>query len=427
MALLQDGRIEEAEKSFLAALIESPAHAPSSVQLARIYSRSGRGEEARRTLQQALEHRPDGIVLLNELGSLLLGEKEAEEARTLFERAAAVDPKNPRARLGLAESLGERGDLAGALEALNEASSLGVFHPGLDVYRATVLTRLGRAVEAFTVLERVLERNPDATEAERQLGLLSYALNRDSEAAHFLERALERNPADAEVRITLGKLFFRRADYESARRVFEALPASEEAHFYLGEIERSSQRFEDAAAHYRTSSSAAARRGLGAALLKLGRYEEGEKALEEALAIETDPRARAETLYLLGTLRSERRDDEGAVAALTEASKTNPHHLEARYLLGTTLARLGRRDEAERELEAFRRLKAFDEQKGRLELAILERPAEAGSYQPLIELYLEHGRAAEALPLLEKALSLAPEDQGLRELSARLRESESRC
>ena len=119
---------------------------------------------------------------------------------------------------------------------------------------------------------------------------------------------LARSPADAEARVTLGKIFFRRADYEQARvtfdRVLEYDDANEQAHFYLGEIERASQRFEEAAHHYQKADSAAARK----------------------------------------------------------------------------------------ELEAFRSLKAFEERKEKLELAILERPAEADSYRPLIELYLEHGR-----------------------------------
>lgn len=366
-------------------------------------------------------------MLLNELGSLLLGEGKAAEARPIFERAISVEPSNPRARLGLARSLGETGDLSGALGALDAASALGVRHPGLEIYRAMVLSSLGRTAEAVSILERIVERNPGAPEAERQLGLVAYRLNRDSQALELLTRALERNPEDAEVRLTLGRLFFRRADYESAKRAFEALPSSEEAQFYLGEIESASQRFEEAARHYEKSESAAARNGLGEALLKLGRYGEAEKALEEALAIEAAPRVRAKTLYLLGSLRAERGDDEGAIAALTEASKSDPYHSGARYLLGTALARLGRVEESRSELELFRDLKAFEERKEKLELAILERPAEASCYRPLIELYLEHGRGAEALPFLEKALALDPEDPALLELSARVREAKPRC
>ncbi len=426
LAFFKEGRLEEAEKAFLTALSESPAHAPSSVQLARIYSRWGRPEDARRTLQLALERRPNGIVLLNELGSLLLSETRAAEARPIFERAVAVEPGNPRARLGLAESLGELGNLEGALAELDEARSLDIRHPGLEVYRATLLSDLGRPGEAIEVLESALESTPDAPEAQRLLGLLAYSLNRDTQARDALAKVLARDPADVEARVTIGKIYFRRANYEDARLTFERVleddEASEDAHFYLGEIARASQRFEEAVLHYRKASSAAAGKGLGVALLKLGRYDEAERALEQALSEEREPSERAETLYLLGSVRNERGDEEGAVAALTEASKTDPNHPETRYLLGTTLARLGRGERARMELEAFRNLKEFEERKEKLELAIVERPAEADSYRPLIELYLEHGRGAEALPFLEKALALAPGDPALLAISARIRE-----
>ncbi|HEY7699278.1 MAG TPA: tetratricopeptide repeat protein, partial [Vicinamibacteria bacterium] len=108
---MREGRLEEAEKAFLETLAASPAHAPSSVQLARIYSTWGRPKDARRVLESGLERHPEGLGLLNELGWLLLAEGEEREARAIFERAIAVDPRNPRARLGLAQSIGETGDL----------------------------------------------------------------------------------------------------------------------------------------------------------------------------------------------------------------------------------------------------------------------------------------------------------------------------
>jgi tetratricopeptide (TPR) repeat protein len=159
--------------------------------------------------------------------------------------------------------------------------------------------------------------------------------------------------------------------------------------------------------------------------VKLGRYDEAERAFEQALS---SPGAdRASSLYLTGSLRQERGDDEGALKALAEASSIEPHRAEIRYLMGTILARLGRAEEARRELDAFQRLKAFDEEKARLEIAILERPSDGAAYRPLIELYLANGRGAEAIPFLEKALLLAPSDPALLELSARIREKAPSC
>ncbi|MGH9321601.1 MAG: tetratricopeptide repeat protein [Vicinamibacteria bacterium] len=361
VALVQEGRLEEAERAFLEALAESPSHAPSSVALARLYSRSERFLDARRTLEEGLLHHPRGIVLLNELGSLLLAANHASEAVPHFQRALAVQGENPRARAGLARSLFAAGEAA-------------------------------------------------------------YSLNRDVEAAELLEGAASLSPVDAPAWILLGKIHYRRADHERARgafeRALEADPASEEARFYLGEIDRAALRFEEAVGHYQSSSSVESLRGLAQALQKLERYDEAEEALENALSLSTDP----ETFYLLGSLLLEKGETDDAVAALVKARALDPHHLEARYLLGTLLARLGRVEDAREELDTFRKLKSFEEEKEKLAVAILERPGEADSYRPLIQLYHEHGRDREALPYLEKALQLAPEDPELLDLRRRIQD-----
>jgi Flp pilus assembly protein TadD len=117
---------------------------------------------------------------------------------------------------------------------------------------------------------------------------------------------------------------------------------------------------------------------------------------------------------------------DSALRALVDARTNDPYHAETRYLLGTLLARLGRSEEAETELAAFRDLKLFEERKSHLEIAILARPEDADAYRALIELYLESGRNAEALPYVEKALALAPGDPELLALSTRARESSRR-
>jgi Tfp pilus assembly protein PilF len=86
LALVEAGRLEEAEKAFLAALASSPSHAPTSVALAKLYSQMGRHSEAQRVLEEALRLRPDGVVLWNELGSLLLATDRPQEAESRFRR-----------------------------------------------------------------------------------------------------------------------------------------------------------------------------------------------------------------------------------------------------------------------------------------------------------------------------------------------------
>jgi tetratricopeptide (TPR) repeat protein len=488
LALVEAGRLEEAERALLEALVESPSHAPSSVALARLYARAERLADAERTLEAGLRHHPEGLVLSNELGSLLLRTGRPREAEPVFRRALRVEPANVRALIGLAQSLADAGDVesgmavieealaktpgAGelhfflgalrlsdgehgrALESLSRAAELGVRHPGVDVFRAMALAVLGEGDEAERTLRGVLERHPGAPEARKQLGLLladrepleslahlkealralprdagaleaagrvAYALNRDGEALEFLARALAIDPSIAAAWLATGRIHLRRGEPAKARAAFErALPALE-ARFHLGEIAASELRFEDAVAHFREVGTAEAEIRIGEALSKLGRSEEALRELERALASSHDPLLRAKARYLEAALLLERSDDDAAVASLVEARDLDPNRVETRYLLGTTLARLGRALESREELDAFRKLKAFEEEKERLELRILERPEDGESYVPLIELYLDSGRDREARTFLEKALMLSPGSTRLRELETRTR------
>ncbi len=239
---LQAGRIQEAEAAFLAVIVATPEDAPSRVQLSRIYMRQDRAADAVRVLEDGLRYRPKGIGLLNELGALLLAGGKAEEAEARFKDAIAVEPRNPRTVMGLARSLAATGHVADgaavvekalasessgagagelyfllgslrvrleryrdALDALARARELGIESPGVDVYRAIALASLGQRDEAENTLRLVLERNPDAPEARKQLGLLLVE-TRPGEALDQLSQTLDAVPDNLQTLETAGLL-----------------------------------------------------------------------------------------------------------------------------------------------------------------------------------------------------------------------------
>jgi tetratricopeptide (TPR) repeat protein len=425
--LLAEGRASDAEGRFREALAIEPGNPRTAMGLARSLAARGDPAAGAAVLETALATSPD----IGEL-QFLLGSLQVRLA------------KYPE-----------------ALEALAKARDLGVESPGVDVYRALALEALGRRDEAESTLRSVLQRTPDAPEARKQLGLLlaetrpgealehlsralealpgdlpaletagllAVTLNRDPQAIELLSRAVALAPDRARLWLALGETHYRRAESDEARDAFEralgAKPSareSEAAHFYLGEIAFAARRFEQAAEQYRQSSSIDSRRGLAESLSKLGRGDEAASVVAEALAASEDAPTKASMLGLAAKLHLDRGEDEAALEALSESRTLDPNRAETSYLLGTLLARLGRTAEARDELERFRSLKAFDEEKERLQVPLLERPFEAASYRPLIDLYVKAGRISEARPLIEKALLLAPGDPELVDLERRAR------
>jgi tetratricopeptide (TPR) repeat protein len=456
LELYRNGQLVEAERAFSEALASQPAHAPSSVYLARIYARSGRHGDAETVLKRALVERPNRIGLLNELGSIYLETRRFEDAEAVFTRARASRPDNVRAIGGLAESrlasghpdqadqaaalideaiearprvgalhlLGATIELrreryGRALELLDEAERLGTRGPNVRVVRALALQGSGRLEDALAEIESARKLFPSQVAIERTHGLVLMALNRDAQAASVLAGMVEREPSDATAWAALGQLYFRQSQRDRARLAFEralaAEPGHDQAHFYLGEIALMEVRFEDAVGHYQQAiekgrGSLAARQKMAEALLKLGRHDDAQACLEEALAVSDED---AQTHYLLGQVLRDAGEPSAALPALVEARRLRPNHAPTRYLLGVTLAQLGRTVEGREELQAFRELKAFEEKAEALELALVEHPEDVVSFRELVELYFAHGREQDALPFLEKAVALSADDADL--------------
>jgi Flp pilus assembly protein TadD len=106
-ALVKDGRYDEAAQEFRAILARSE-DPEAAVQLAQIYMRQGRHQDAIPLFERALTVRPDDSRTLGSLGVALASMGQLEKAIATFERALAVDPRNTNARANLARALAMR-------------------------------------------------------------------------------------------------------------------------------------------------------------------------------------------------------------------------------------------------------------------------------------------------------------------------------
>ena len=98
----------------------------------------------------------------------------------------------------------------------------------------------------------------------------------------------------------------------------------------------------------------AAHHELAEMYFRLGRLDEA--LAEFTVALMIDPR-RADSHVGVGAGAAAARDGcEAAAAAARRAAELDPTHKEARYVLATSLLRLGRADEGKRELQEYQRL-----------------------------------------------------------------------
>ena len=146
----------------------------------------------------------------------------------------------------------------------------------VDEYeRALKESAKGNREKAAEGLERALKLAPDFYEAQHSLGVQYIALQKYDQAETALLKARDLSPRAAEPWINLGTLYYRRAESETdGGRQEEAAATFEKA---VDVLEQSIRR---------NPLSAPAHGYLGAALYKIGSYEDAEKTLKRALELD---------------------------------------------------------------------------------------------------------------------------------------------
>ncbi len=219
------------------------------------------------------------------------------------------------------------------------------------------------------------------------------------------------------------------------RHWLEKYPEDFTAHFNLGAVLQSNEKFEDALNEYRAAlrskpGDAATLNSLGTTLQALERYDEAAQQYLEALSVKPDY---ASAHYNLGNLLLAAQnpteavphfqailridpndanahsnlataftmlgDDSQAVEHFREAIRLNPDHPFAHYNLGSILAKQGKLKEAVEQYEQ----------------AVRITPDDADAHNELGKLYILQGFRAKAISQFEQALKFNPKHDEARE------------
>ena len=200
MALLQRGRLAQAEATFRRLLTADPrAFAPLHM-LGIALAQQGRLDEALDVLGQALAVRPRDAGALVNYGNVLNLAGRFEEAVAAYDRALvlAADADTLINRGNALQGLNRRQE---ALASFEQALSLQPANRQALFKRAVVLGELRRTEEALATYDRILAMAPNHAEALNNRGFLWW-LNRQNypKAIADLERALVLAPDMAYLR-----------------------------------------------------------------------------------------------------------------------------------------------------------------------------------------------------------------------------------
>jgi len=265
-------------------------------------------------------------------GIAKLRDGDAEGAIVDLEAAAASAPRSSEIHRILAAAYGDANNDAKSIEHLQIAVDLAWDDERANVALGRALAHAGTVDRAEQVLLKTIEMLPQSADAHSALADLYENSDRGRNALRELESI-------ASLTVPAGKasLYWRLADLEHRHLEYERViePLTRRARLDPNE--------------------ARAHTDLGLAYTRIGRSDQALVELAIAGVLGPDD---AEALTAIGQIHFDAGDYAAADLVLRRAIVMAPRLAQARYLLGHTLARLGRADESRIQLEAFDQLRA---------------------------------------------------------------------
>ena len=160
----------------------------------------GRVAEAESQLTSALASEPRYEAARQTLVALLLEQQRVDEATPLLREGLALDPQQTQFAMVLGRIQMERRDYVSAVETLSSVKAAGESYAEFDYLMAAALQRLSRHQEAAAYYQAAVSLAPQSALSWLGLAISLESLQRRQEAAEAYRRALASDTLSADVR-----------------------------------------------------------------------------------------------------------------------------------------------------------------------------------------------------------------------------------
>ena len=355
---------------------------------------AGKLDQAAQDLQAVLHSDPEDYRALDLLGVVRVLQHREADAQGLFEQVVKARPEFAAGRAHLGLLYLHLGRDQNALPELRQALRLDSSRTDVAAALAHVLEGEAKAASAAGDLNGALgfliearEHAPDNADVQFEFGVAAHKLSLDDDAIEAFRQTLKLRKNDAPALYDLGFALMDRARFEDARLRFaqyvELRPDDPSGHCALGMALAALEQSQLARAQFEISIRLASTQSesyyrLGLLDLNAGEYDAAAQHLQKALEHKPND---GDALTALGKVEFEQRHYPNAISLLQQAVSQDDSIQEAQYYLGLALARVGRKQESNQQLETAARLE--QEQKGRSRnLLRLRKPESFGKQEP---------------------------------------------
>jgi tetratricopeptide (TPR) repeat protein len=295
---------------------------------------------------------------------------QPQQAIADLQQQAAKQPPVPGASRSLGIAYYRTGKLIDAEQAFAKAMAQDPADVESIQLRGLTLYRLGRPADAIPFLERVRQWTPNANaDANHVLGLCYMNARRydDARGAFAVQYHV---PADSAAAYLLAGSMLMQADLpefaaQDAHKALEISPQLPLAHFMLGEVylyksdvAHALEEFEQERAINPASPAVYDR--LGDVYTRTGQYQQAEEALTRAISLDVSSTG---PFIQMGKVFLRRDDPQTAAMYLQHAEKMDPGNYITHTLLGQAYRKLGKEDDAKRELDVASQIHASSQLK----------------------------------------------------------------
>jgi tetratricopeptide (TPR) repeat protein len=293
----RDGRLDDAERDYLATLAADPVHVDALHLLGVLRHQQGQHAAAVDLVRRAADLRPQDAALQLNLGNALKALGHLDGAIERFRNALSLAPGFPMAHYNLGNAYAAAGRHEDAADAFVKSLQLQPSDPSSHNNLGNALHALGRHQDAIAAFERALELRPGHAGAHNNLGMALNALNRADEAITQFQAALAAEPRFVAAQFNLGNTLDAVGRHEEAVAAFEATlalqPHLPPALFGLGNALAATGRHADATQHFERAvgldpAFALAWLSLGTARHALGAHDAALRAFDQALRLRPD-------------------------------------------------------------------------------------------------------------------------------------------
>ena len=305
-----------------------------------------------------------------------------------------------------ADQLMKQGHIAEAIQALVELASSPQPPKGARRELGIAYYRSGQLKLAEKQFMDAMSEDPTDSESDQMLGLTLYRLNRRSEALPYLERAHQSTQlSNIDVNYIMGRCYIDASKFDEARVAFatqfgitpnsgsahlllaqmllqveladaaavearkalELSPGIALAHFALGKVYLAKGNTDEALKEFESEvkvnpSYPELYQFLGDLYIRTNQVPEAQQALTNALALDQSSTG---PFILMGRLFLNDNDPQTAATYLEHAEQMDSSNVVTHYLLAQAYRRMGRKNDAERELVVVSNMHSDTNSKGK--------------------------------------------------------------